>query len=121
MLYRGAIPAGLWVLHRCDVPSCVNPDHLFLGDRIANMQDMAMKGRQVFQANPAKINRGESAPGAVLTEKQAQQILLRLLRGEVGRHLAREFGVSTGAISALKVGRTWKHLRPLVAQQPQLF
>jgi HNH endonuclease len=110
-LHRGPIPRGMWVLHHCDTPACVNVEHLFLGDRAANMQDMAAKGRQVFQANPSKINRGEHGPGAVLTEAQALSILARLKRGERGAALAREFGVSKPTISAMNVGRTWRHLQ----------
>jgi hypothetical protein len=44
-LYVGPIPPGMFVLHKCDVRSCCNPDHLFLGDLWANARDMARKGR----------------------------------------------------------------------------
>lgn len=44
-IYRGPIPAGMMVLHRCDNPGCVNPDHLFLGTAADNTNDMIGKGR----------------------------------------------------------------------------
>lgn len=42
---RGPIPNGLHVLHRCDTPPCINPDHLFLGTPADNVADMIRKGR----------------------------------------------------------------------------
>jgi hypothetical protein len=44
-VFNGAIPDGAYVLHRCDTPPCVNPDHLWLGDAAANARDMVAKGR----------------------------------------------------------------------------
>ncbi len=44
-LTHGPIPDGLQVLHRCDVPLCVNPDHLFLGTQLDNIADAMAKGR----------------------------------------------------------------------------
>lgn len=46
-LFKGDIPEGMCVLHKCDNPSCINPDHLFIGDWDVNNKDRAAKGRTV--------------------------------------------------------------------------
>jgi hypothetical protein len=46
IIFRGIIPAGKFVLHKCDTPSCVNPDHLFLGSQKDNILDMYKKHRE---------------------------------------------------------------------------
>lgn len=45
MKTNGPIPEGMQVLHRCDVPYCVNPEHLFLGTDKENHRDKTAKGR----------------------------------------------------------------------------
>ena len=58
--FKGPIPAGFWILHRCDVPSCVNPDHLFVGTAKDNAQDREWKGRGVLKVK--QIDRPAAPP-----------------------------------------------------------
>lgn len=68
-LHYGKIPDGLWALHRCDNPPCVNPEHLFLGTCRDNHQDMIQKGRKVTFV-------GEEGSNVRLTENQIEAIRL---------------------------------------------
>ena len=101
-LYRGPIPNGLSVLHKCDVRSCVNPDHLFLGTQKDNIQDMDKKGRGC-----RPVLAGERNPGAKLTFKMVNEIRALLSAGRRRHEIASYYGVSSGAISHIKCGRTW--------------
>ena len=103
---EGEGPHGTCVCHRCDNPKCVRPDHLFLGTNADNMRDMADKGRST---KGRSYTAGEKHGGSRLTKDDVDFIcwaLPRWGRGG-GRHLARFFGVSDGAIYDIKHGRSW--------------
>ena len=99
-LAHGPIPVGLWVLHRCDNPGCINPDHLFLGTAKDNSVDRNSKGRNAFQ-------RGEQGPAAKLTEDK-----VRLIRYDIRSQeaIASDYGVHQGTISRIKLGKSWSHV-----------
>ena len=103
----GGIPEGLFVLHHCDNPLCLNPSHLFLGTQKDNMNDKVSKGRQ---------NRGESHYACKLTDKQVSEIRKRYGRhgigGESGVELAKEFGVGKQAISDIVHYKTRAEISP---------
>lgn len=100
MLFRGEIPEGQNVLHRCDIPCCVNPDHLFLGTQVDNILDMMVKRRD-------RHPWGESSGQAKLTEAQVREI--RQMAGSQ-KKLASLFGVSAGLIGHIRRRVAWAHL-----------
>ncbi len=104
-LLVGEFDEKLMVLHRCDNPSCVNPDHLFLGTNMDNVKDKVTKGRCV---NPC----GEESVLAVLSEKMVKEIRRRYkprTKRNSGAALAREFGVSPSTVNRIVRGLRWKH------------
>lgn len=103
LLLRGDIPAGLSVLHRCDNPPCVNPDHLFLGTAADNRADMLAKGRAV-------ILRGERNGRAKLTRGDVEALRAEYVPGtkRVIARLADDFGISPEQVRNIVSGRHWR-------------
>ena len=97
LFYIGSIPKGMFVLHKCDNPACVNPDHLFLGTQADNMADKARKGRA----------RGENHPGAKLSEQDVQDIRASIASGERNSRIARRYGVCDATIRLIETGKNW--------------
>lgn len=99
---KGAIPEGMHCMHKCDNPSCVNPNHLTIGTCADNSMDKVKKGRS---------SRGERRWCAKLTDSAVAEIRQRhASEGISNRRLAKEYGVSTSAISLVVTNRTWKHV-----------
>lgn len=96
----GPIPEGLCVLHRCDNPPCINPDHLFLGTRYDNTQDMINKGRM-------RKASGENSGRSKFT---AEQILKIRDDKRSGKIIADEYGVAKSSITRIRSRINWKHL-----------
>jgi len=108
LIHYGEPSQSLFILHRCDNPTCVNPRHLFSGSQLDNMKDMISKGR----ADHTKNARGSKVWTSKLTEKDVREIF-RLHREESWgqRRLAKLFGVSHPAIGAILRRKVWTHLQ----------
>ena len=100
---HGEIPKGLVILHKCDVPACINPDHLALGTQGDNVKDMMEKKRN-------KCNIGSEHPRAVLTESDIPKIKQRLDNNDTCVSIAKDYGVSEGMIRHIKKNRAWRHV-----------
>lgn len=100
MLYRGEIPKGLCVLHRCDTPACVNPHHLFLGTKADNNYDMINKKRY-------RSAKGEKHGSAKLTELQVIEIRKD---NRPGGKIAKDYNISAQTIYDIKNKKSWGHV-----------
>ena len=97
--HKGQIPKGLSVLHHCDTPACVNPDHLFLGTRKDNLMDAIAKRR--WQ------ERGEKHYRSKLTNADVAKVRLC---SSTAVEIAKDLNISPQAIGSIRRGETWKHL-----------
>ena len=93
-LANGHIPEGMLVLHHCDVPACVRPDHLYLGSKSDNMNDAYRRG----QAIPFKLK---------LTEKQVSEIRA-IGRSESQHQIASDYSISQPMVSRILSGESWR-------------
>lgn len=103
-LFHGPIPPGLFVCHTCDVPGCVNPDHLFLGTSDDNNKDRASKNRTVTR-------QGEANNKAKLSECDVIQIRQLWLDGFSGTDIAKLYPVNHCAIYDILNNKTWRHVK----------
>lgn len=95
-IHNGPIEDGMVICHKCDTPSCVNPDHLFLGTVQDNNNDRKKKGRYLGAWNGR----------ALVTEQEVREI--RDLRGVMSQAtIAKHYGISQPTVSAICRKETW--------------
>jgi hypothetical protein len=125
-LTYGPIPPDLHCCHHCDNPPCVRPDHLFLGTRSDNSQDMVRKGRAYAQVYPERLKRGIEHPTnlhpeivkrgiehskAKVTEDEVREIrYLRNIEQWPLKRLAAHFGISLGNVQKIATYNAWQHI-----------
>lgn len=105
LLAYGPFDETLNVLHMCDNPSCVRPEHLFLGTQRDNYWDMKTKGRM-------GNFKGEANPRAKLTTQQVLEIRVRYAHGENRAVLSKIFPVNRATIGKIVHYQLWSHIAP---------
>lgn len=117
-LVHGPIPKGMFVLHTCDNPKCVNTNHLYLGTKKDNAQDRERRGRSNHAVG---VNHGRHThPGqtagskngrAKLDERAVHGLLLRHFKqGMTKADLAREYGLSKTTVGHIVSGKLWPNV-----------
>ena len=119
----GAIPSGMVVAHKCDVPNCYNPEHLFICTQAENLADMRLKGRAASgskhrsKKHPELVLRGEEIGNSKLKPEQIAAIRAEYSPGTAGKKsensltgLAKKYGIAFQTVSKIVRGTAWKHL-----------
>lgn len=96
--FRGPIPDGGCVLHSCDNPPCVNPDHLWIGTKKQNSKDMVKKGR--------------STSGVKNSQSKITEDIVRIIRTDCRtyRKISAHYGICPSQVCEIKKGTAWKHV-----------
>lgn len=99
-LAYGAIPRKMCVCHKCDIPACVNPQHLFVGSYAENTKDMDTKGRRNSPKGELHARSVLSVGDVVSIRKDARPF----------REIAKDYSIWPSHVSRIKRRLTWAHL-----------
>lgn len=105
-------PGDMLVMHTCDNPQCVNPNHLFLGTPLDNMLDKIAKGRdrRLFGENAAKVK---------LTDNDVINIRSEYEKGVTVKELSIRYNMSFSGIRSVATGDLWKHIPIATKERPR--
>ncbi len=106
IVHFGSIPDGKFVLHHCDNPTCVRPDHLYLGTQQDNMRDRKVRKRHHILGHGELVS-GELNPHARLTWKDVLEIRSKHLNGTTVSLLAKYYKVTVQNIHSICKNKTW--------------
>ena len=105
-IFKGSIPSGKLVLHKCDNRQCVNPDHLFIGTQKDNILDMVKKGRRVHSSRV-----GENNGRTVLKEKDIVKIRKDYKSGVSVKNICKSYKLSETQIYRIIKKQSWSHVK----------
>lgn len=131
--HQREIPDGMLVCHRCDNPSCVLPDHLFLGTQADNVRDMIRKGRKApcvtptgdqhwTRRHPTRLARGDANGARLYPERLArgerqgsakltEAVVIAILADQRSSpEIAAQYGVNRKTVWLVKSGKSWCHI-----------
>jgi predicted DNA-binding protein (UPF0251 family) len=115
-IHYGEIPESMCVCHRCDVPACCNPSHLFLGTHKDNMLDCKAKGRNASgdrsgaRTHPETVPRGSRNGKTKLTDLDVIEIRSMASLKIQQKEIADKFGISRNGVSCIVNKKRWAHL-----------
>jgi hypothetical protein len=107
LLHFGPVPDGMFVCHTCDVPACVNPDHLYVGTAKDNTRDCLVRGR----IDRVKRPRGEKHGNSKLNADIVRDIRARREQGETLRAIAERHNTPIANVCQIVKRRAWAHVQ----------
>lgn len=110
ILFKGKIIDKMWVLHKCHIPLCINPDHLYLGDVKQNVKDCIEAGTFPNGPNPKKACQGIANGRAIICPSIVNKMRKLYSNPYSYGQLAKLFNISKRQVMRIIKGESWKSI-----------